>query len=231
MVPPHAGDVPAAVTATEALITPPPSAPVTDVGEVGSIAEASAPLAVMGVSDTAGPGGEDAVAVMDEGSAAPLSSESRDVVIPSATGAMQATVATSSLLVVKVSGPSPAAEASGPPPTAEVAETSSDQITLTTEEVMELATCRYIDFPGIGVIDLEGPHYSEKGYEAAEERRSNTPTIKETLTSVSKALQEYKSVADFSSTTGAEAADTALVVLVGLAEPSVVDKGLEALPP
>jgi hypothetical protein len=39
--------------------------------------------------------------------------------------------------------------------------------TLTVEEEMELATCRYIDFPGVGVIDLEGPQYSEKGYEVA----------------------------------------------------------------
>jgi hypothetical protein len=37
------------------------------------------------------------------------------------------------------------------------------------------------------VIDLEAPQYSEKGYEAAE-RMSNTPTIRETLASVSKAL-------------------------------------------
>jgi hypothetical protein len=38
------------------------------------------------------------------------------------------------------------------------------------------------------MIDLEAPQYSEKGYEAAEERMSNTPTIRETLASVSKAL-------------------------------------------
>jgi hypothetical protein len=38
------------------------------------------------------------------------------------------------------------------------------------------------------MIDLEAPQYSEKGYEGAEERMSNTPTIRETLASVSKAL-------------------------------------------
>jgi hypothetical protein len=49
---------------------------------------------------------------------------------------------------------------------------------------MELATYRYIDFPGVGVIDLEGPQYSEKGYEEVEERMSNAPTIREMLASV-----------------------------------------------
>jgi hypothetical protein len=190
MVLPHAEDVPAGATTDEPLITPPPPVPVIGVEEVGTIVEASATRAVMGVSDTTGPGGDDAVVAMDESLAAPMSSESRDVVIPSASGEMQVAVATSSLPAVKVPGPSPAVEASGPPPTAEVAETSSDQITLTAEEVMELATCRYIDFPGIGVIDLEGPQYLEKGYEAAEERMSNAPTIRETLASVSKVLQE-----------------------------------------
>jgi hypothetical protein len=192
----------------------------------------------MGASDTAGPGSEDVVVAMDEGLVAPLSSESRDVVIPLAPRAMQEAVATSSLPAVTVPGPSPVAEASGPPPTAEVAETSSDQITLTAEEVMELATCRYIDFPDVGVIDLEGPQYSEKGYEAAEERMLNVLTIRETLASVSKALQEYESANGFSSVAGAEAADVALVAPLGFAEPtvdasapSVDDEGLETPPP
>jgi hypothetical protein len=61
-----------------------------------------------------------------------------------------------------------------------MAETSSDQITLTAEEVMELATYWYIDFPSVRVIDLEGPQYSEKGFKAVEERVSNAPTIRET---------------------------------------------------
>jgi hypothetical protein len=118
-----------------------------------------------------------------------------------------------------------------------MAETSSDQITLTAEEVMELATYWYIDFPSVRVIDLEGPQYSEKGFKAAEERVSNAPTIKETLASVSKALQEYESADGFSSAAGAEAADVALVAPAGLAEPTVgasaqlaVDRGLEAPP-
>jgi hypothetical protein len=40
---------------------------------------------------------------------------------------------------------------------------------LTVEEVMELATCRYIDFPGVGVIDLEAPQLPEKVLEVATE--------------------------------------------------------------
>jgi hypothetical protein len=93
MVPPHAEDVPAATTTAEALITPSPPALVTGVEVVGTNAEAPAPRAVLGASDTAGPGGEDAVVAMDEGLAAPLSLEIRDVVIPLAPGSMQAAVA------------------------------------------------------------------------------------------------------------------------------------------
>jgi hypothetical protein len=50
---------------------------------------------------------------------------------------------------------------------------------------------------------------------------SNMPTIRETLASVSKALQEYESNGGFSSAAGAEVVDAALVAPVGLAEPMV----------
>jgi hypothetical protein len=76
MVQPQAEDVLVAATTAEASITPPPPAPVTDVEEVGTTAEASAPRAVMGTLDMADPSGEGAVAAMDEDLAAPLSSES-----------------------------------------------------------------------------------------------------------------------------------------------------------
>jgi hypothetical protein len=238
MVPPRAEGVPAVATAAEALITPTPPAPVTGAEVVGTIVDASATQVVMGASDTAGPAGEDAVVVMDEDPTALVLSESRDVVIPLAPGATLAAAAMSSLPAIRVSGPSIAAETSGPPPTAEMAETSSDQFTLTTEEVMELATCRYIDCPCVRVINLEGPQYSEKGFEAAEERMSNTPTIRETLASASKALEEYESADGFSSAAGVEVADAALVTPVGLVEPTVgasvqpaVDGVLEVPPP
>jgi hypothetical protein len=78
-----------------------------------------------------------------------------------------------------------------------VAETSSAQDALTAEEVMELATCRYIDFPGIRVMDLEAPQLLEKVFKVAAERMFNEPTIMETIASVSKALEEYKRTGGF----------------------------------
>jgi hypothetical protein len=53
---------------------------------------------------------------------------------------------------------SPAAEALGPSSTVEVAGTSLAVGAVTVEEVMELATSRYIDFPDVRVIDLEAPN-------------------------------------------------------------------------
>jgi hypothetical protein len=38
-----------------------------------------------------------------------------------------------------------------------MAETSLARGALTVEEVMELATCRYIDFPDVGVINIKAP--------------------------------------------------------------------------
>jgi hypothetical protein len=56
--------------------------------------------------------------------------------------------------------PSPVAEVSGPSLAAGVAETSSAAVTVTVEEVMELVTGRYIDFPGVGIVDLNAPELS-----------------------------------------------------------------------
>jgi hypothetical protein len=69
-----------------------------------------------------------------------------------------------------------------------VAETSSARVALTTEEVMEMATCRYINFPGVGVIDLKVPQLPEKVYEVVLERMFKQPMIMETITSVLKVL-------------------------------------------
>jgi hypothetical protein len=49
------------------------------------------------------------------------------------------------------------------------------------EDMMELATCRYIDFPDVGVVP-----------EVATEWMFVEPTIMETIASVSKALHEYE---------------------------------------
>jgi hypothetical protein len=78
-----------------------------------------------------------------------------------------------------------------------VAESSSARGVITVEEVMELATCRYIDFPGVGVIDLETPQLPEKVLEVATEQMFAKPTIMKTITSVSKALHEYERVGGF----------------------------------
>jgi hypothetical protein len=114
------------------------------------------------------------------------------------------------LPAVEVSEPSPAIGVLGPPLTAEVAETSSDRDTLIAEEVMELATCWYIDFPGVGVIDLEAPQLPEKVLEVATEQMFTEPMIMEMIASVSKVLQEYERGGGFGPTVAAEAADAAL---------------------
>jgi hypothetical protein len=111
---------------------------------------------------------------------------------------------------VEVPEPSPEVGVSGPPPTAEVAETSSARVALTAEEVMELAMCRYIDFPSVGVIDLEAPQLLEKVYEVVSEWMFNESTIMETIASVSKALQEYELDGGFAPAAAAEVAGAVL---------------------
>jgi hypothetical protein len=91
-----------------------------------------------------------------------------------------------------------------------VAETSSARGALIAEEVMELATCWYIDFPGVGVIDLEAPQLLEKVLEVVMERMFTKSMIIETIASVSKALKEYERADGFGPAVAAEAADAAL---------------------
>jgi hypothetical protein len=99
--------------------------------------------------------------------------------------------------IAEVPEPSLAVEVLGSSPTAEVADSSSARGAVTVEEVMELATCRYIDFPGIGVIDLEAPQLPEKVLEVATKRMFAETTIMETIASVSKALHEYERAGGF----------------------------------
>jgi hypothetical protein len=91
-----------------------------------------------------------------------------------------------------------------------VAESSSARVALTAEEMMELATCRYIDFPGVGVIDLEAPQLPDMVYKVVAERMFNEPTIMEMIASVSKALQEYERADSFAPAIAADAEDAAL---------------------
>jgi hypothetical protein len=101
-----------------------------------------------------------------------------------------------------------------------VAESSSARVSLTAEEVMELATCRYIDFPGVGVIDLEAPQLPEKVCEVATERMFNEPMIIETIASVSKALQEYERAGSFAPAVATDTEDVALAAPAVHVEPS-----------
>jgi hypothetical protein len=237
-VPSQAEEVPVAVAAAEASTAPPPPIPAATVEEGETATEAPASRAALVTLTKADPSSEDAVVGVDEDSAALPSSKNRDVVIPPASESAQVTVTASLLPAVEAPEPSSAAEVSGPPPTVEVAETSSARVALTAEEVVELATCQYIDFLGVGVIDLEAPQLPEKVYEVAAERMFNGPTIMETITSVLKALQEYERASGFAPVTAADAGDAALVAPVAHVEPtadastpSPVSEGREASPP
>jgi hypothetical protein len=119
-----------------------------------------------------------------------------------------------------------------------VAESSSARVSLTVEEMMDQETCRYIDFLGVGVIDLEEPQLPEKEYNVAMERRSSKPTIMETIASVSKALLEYECDDGFASAAATYAEGVALAAPTAHVEPTKdtsvpphVDEGREASPP
>jgi hypothetical protein len=150
------------------------------------------------------------VVVQDEDVVPPPASERHDATVVLALESAHVPAVKSRLPAVEVPAPPPTMKFQGPPPTAEVAESSSARVSLTVEEMMDLETCRYIDLPGVGVIDLEAPQLSEKEYEVAVGWRSNEPTIMETIASVSKALQEYKRGGGFASATAANVEDVAL---------------------
>jgi hypothetical protein len=106
--------------------------------------------------------------------------------------------------------PSPVAEVSGPSLAAGVAETSSAAVTVTVEEVMELVTGRYIDFPGVGIVDLNAPELSGNDWEMLEvatERMFIDPSILEMIASVSRALHQYKHASGFAPSATSEAAE------------------------
>jgi hypothetical protein len=63
------------------------------------------------------------------------------------------------------------------------------------EDVMDLAACRYVDFPGIGTIDLNTPELpgnDRELLEAAMDQMFSKPTILETITLVASALHQYE---------------------------------------
>jgi hypothetical protein len=119
---------------------PPASAAVAEEGEAAM--EATATQAALETSTGAGPSCEDVVVVLDGDSAPPPSSDNHDVMMAPASKPAQVTVIAGPLPAVEVSEPSMVVGVSDSPLTAEVAETSSARVALTTDEVMELATCR-----------------------------------------------------------------------------------------
>jgi hypothetical protein len=83
-----------------------------------------------------------------------------------------------------------------PSPTAGAAEPSSAAGVVTVEEVMELATCQYVDLPGIGIIDFDVPELpsnDQEMLEVATERMFAEPSILETIVSVTLAQRQYES--------------------------------------
>jgi hypothetical protein len=217
---------------------PPPLAPSTAVEEGEAVMKATVTQAALEASSEAGPSVEGVVMVLDEDSVPPPPSGSHDATMAPALEPIQVPATTSLLPAVEVPVPSPAVQVQGPLPTAEVAESSSARISLTVEEVMDLETCRYIDFPGVGVIDLKVLQLPEKEYEVASERTSNEPTIMETIASVSKALQEYERASGFALAATIDAEDAAISAPAAYVEPSEdasvpprVNEGREASPP
>jgi hypothetical protein len=198
--------------------------------------EATVTQAALEAPSEAGPSVEGVVVVLDEDSVPPPPSEFHDAVMAPTFESAQVPATASLLPAMEVLVPSPAGH--GPLPTAEVAESSSARVSLTVEEMMDLETCRYIDFLGVGVIDLEAPQLPEKEYEVAAERRSNEPMIMETIASVSKELQEYERTGGFASAASTDAGDMVLAAPATHVEPSAnvsvlprVNEGREASPP
>jgi hypothetical protein len=136
---------------------PPPPVPAVAVEEGQTVVEVASPQATLEPPAEAGLSDGDVVMVFDENLAPPPSLGGHDFVMTPASEPTPAVVAADSLAAAVVSEPSSVAEVPGPFPTAEVAKTSSARGTVTVEEVMDLATCQYIEFPVVGVIDLEAP--------------------------------------------------------------------------
>jgi hypothetical protein len=137
----------------------------------------------------------------DEDSAPPLPSGDHDVVMTSVPVRSQA---------AEVPEPSPAAEVLEPSLAAGAAETSLAAGIVTVEEVMELVTGRYIDFPGVRIVDLdpsELPSNDREMLEVATEWMLSEPSILETIASVSLAPCQYESAGSFAPPNASEAAE------------------------
>jgi hypothetical protein len=178
---------PAVVAAAEESIAPPPPVPAVAVEEGQTAAEAAAPQAILDPPAEAGSRGGDAVMILDEDSAPPPSSGSHDVVMTPASEPTLAAAVADPSPTVEALEPSLAVETLEPSPAAGAVGTSSAARSVTVEEVLELATSRYIDFPEVRIIDLEAPQLPEKVLEVAMERMFAEPSIMDTIALVLKA--------------------------------------------
>jgi hypothetical protein len=199
-----------AVAVAEASIAPPPLVPAAAVEEGEATTEETASRVFLEQPAEAVPSGGDVVMVLDEDSTPPPPSGSRDVLMAPAPEPTPALMATDSLSDTEVPEPSPVAEVPDPLATAEVAESLSARDAITVDEVMDLVTCQYMNFLGVGVIDLEAPQLPEKVLEVVTKRMLAEPSIMDMIALVSKALQEYERVGGFAPAVTVEATDAAL---------------------
>jgi hypothetical protein len=208
-----------AAAAVEASIAPLLPVPAAAVEEGETATEAPASRATLVAPTKVGPSGEDAVVVLDEDSVAPIVGEPKCHDSPGL-GAGSGGDDGEPSPYRRGAGALPGGGSFGSSPDLEVAETSSARGVLTAEEVMELVTCRYIDFLGVGVIDLEAPQLLEKVYVVASEWMFNEPTIMETIASVSKVLQEYERTGGFTPAVVVDAVDAGLMAPAAHVEPT-----------
>jgi hypothetical protein len=97
-----------------------------------------------------------------------------------------------------------------PSPTMGAPEPSSAAGAASVGEAMGLAVCLYVDFPGIGIIDLGAPELLSNDWEMLEvetERMFTEPSILETIASVVSALCQYEGAGGSAPPAASEAAE------------------------
>jgi hypothetical protein len=150
LVPFQAEEAPSVVVETRAPTTPLPTAPATTVKEGEAATEETVTQVALEAPFEAGLSVEGVVVVLDEDSAPSPTLESHDAEAVRALEPAPVPAAMSLIPAVEVPVPPPAVEVQGPPPTTEVVESSSARVPFMVEEMMDLETCRYIDFPVSG---------------------------------------------------------------------------------
>jgi hypothetical protein len=212
---------PAVVAAAEESSTSPPLVPANAVEEGQIVAEAASPQVILEPPAEAGPSGGDVVMIFDEDPMPPPSLGSHDVVMTPASEPTPATAVSDPSPAVEAPEPSPSVEMLEPSPAVGAVGTLSVVGVVTIEEEMELATSQYIDFPAVGIIDLEALQLPKKVLEVATERMFAEPSIMEMIASVSRALHEYECAGGFAPAVVAEATDAALEVPAASMESTV----------